>query len=130
MSKQSLPIRLPLEDEEGVEFINWLDGKLSSDRLARQRLVPFIEEWDLLRDEVLERDRREPTLSEYAARWNVAESSAYRLLSEYRKVFGSEHLGPLCELLWDGMPRFGSPGQQEFGSLMAVKVIDVKVNAR
>lgn len=125
MSKQDLPIRLPHEDEEGIEFINWLDNKLGSDRLARQRLVPFIEEWDLLRDEVLERERREPTLGEYAARWNVAESSAYRLLSEYRQVFASEDPGPLCELLWDGMPKLGDPGSQVFGSLMAVKVIDV-----
>jgi hypothetical protein len=125
MSKRNLPIRLPRDDEEGIEFINWLDNRLGSDRLARQRLVPFIEEWDLLRDEVLERERREPTLSEYAARWNVAESSAYRLLSEYRQVFASEDdPGPLCELLWDGMPRLGGPGPQVFGSLMAVKVID------
>lgn len=124
MSDRELPIRLPRKGEKGVGFIDWLDDRLGADRLARQRLVPFIEEWDLLRDEVLQSDAREPTLSEYAGRWNVAESSAYRLLSEYRQVFLTEDPGPLCELLWNGMPRLGGSGPQEFGSLMAVKVID------
>jgi hypothetical protein len=124
VNDRGLPLRLSRKGEEGVGFIDWLDDRLKADRLARQRLVPFIEEWDLLRDEVLEREGREPTLNEYAERWSVAESSAYRLLSEYRQVFLTKDPGPLCELLWDGMPRLGGPGPQEFGSLMAVKVID------
>jgi len=118
-----LPIRLPVEGETGIEFISWLDTRLNGDRLARQRLVPFIQEWDLLRDEVLEREQREPTVSEYARRWGVAESSAYRLLEEYRQVFNTDYPGRLCDLLWDGMPRFTGTGFQELGSLMAVKVV-------
>src|SRR3954453_15966270 len=101
---EGLPIRLPVEDETGIEFISWLDKRLKGDRLARQRLVPFIEEWDLLRDEVREREQREPTVAEYARRWGVAESSAYRLLEDYRQVFETDYPGRLWDLLWDGMP--------------------------
>jgi hypothetical protein len=124
MEKKPLPIRLPHDGEEGIEFINWLDARLAGNRLARQRLVPFIEEWDLLRDEVQEREVREPTLAEYAERWKVAESSAYRLLEEYRRIFRTDYPGPLCQLLWDGMPRLTGRGGQQPGSLMTVRVVE------
>ena len=125
METKGLPVRLPESGEIGVEFISWLDARLGGDRLARQRLVPFIQEWDLLRDEVREREQREPTVTEYAQRWGVPESSAYRLLEEYRQVFETDYPGSLCDLLWDGMPRLTGVGPQEFGSLMTVKVVEV-----
>jgi hypothetical protein len=127
MVHSELPVRLPEDGEEGVKFIDWLDARLGGNRLARQRLVPFIEEWDLLRDEVRQRERREPTVAEYGKRWSVPESTAFRLLEEYRQVFRTDYPGPLCDLLWNGMPRLTGSGSQEFGTLMTVKVVDARV---
>jgi hypothetical protein len=122
-NSRPLPIRLPRADEEGVEFIEWLNQRLGGDRAARQRMEAFIQEWDHLRDELLERDRREPTVEDYAARWNVAESSAYRLLAEFRQAVGNDYPNALCELLWDGMPRLTPGGGLQPLWLLAVKVV-------
>lgn len=110
MLTEEMPIRLPQDDEEGIEFIDWLNRRLAGDRIARQRMVAFIEEWDHLRDEIRDREMREPTVEEYARRWNVAESSAYRLLDEFRRVVGMDYPGRLCQLLWDGMPKWTGRG--------------------
>jgi hypothetical protein len=110
MLTEEMPIRLPQNDEEGIEFIDWLNRRLAGDRIARQRMVAFIEEWDHLRDEIRDREMREPTVEEYARRWNVAESSAYRLLDEFRRVVGMDYPGRLCQLLWDGMPKWTGRG--------------------
>lgn len=98
-----LPVRLPRAGESGVPFIEWLAERLDNDRIERQRLGAFIQEWDHLRDEIHQTEIREPTVEEYAVRWGVAVSSAYRLRAEFRRVVGLEYPGPLCDLLWDGM---------------------------
>lgn len=110
MGTDQLPIRLAVDGEGGVEFIDWLDERLGGDRMARQRMVAFIEEWDHLRDELLESEGREPTVEDYARRWRVADSSAYRLLAEFRSTTGVAYPSALCQLLWDGMPR-STPGR-------------------
>jgi hypothetical protein len=119
-----LPIRLPHGNEEGTPFADWLDQRLAGDRQARQRLEALIQEWDLLRDETMEREQREPTIGEYARRWNMAESTVFRFLEEFRAVFNVDYPGPVCELLWDGMPRLNSGGV-EMVPLLGVKVIDI-----
>jgi hypothetical protein len=124
MSKLGLPIRLPGENETGIEFLDWLDQRVAGNRLARQRLVAFIEEWDLVRDEVRDKENREPTVSDYAQRWRMPESSAYRFLEEYRRIFRTPYPGDLCDLLWGGMPKWTGSGPIEMLSLMAVKVVD------
>ncbi len=110
MLTEEMPLRLPQDHEEGIEFVDWLNRRLAGDRIARQRMVAFIEEWDHLRDEIRDREMREPTVEEYATRWNVAESSAYRLLDEFRRVVGVDYPGRLCQLLWDGMPKWTGRG--------------------
>lgn len=128
MSTQpALPIRLAEKGESGQPFIDWLGRRLGGNRLARQRMTAFIQEWDLLRDEVQQRQHREPTVEEYSERWNVSLSSAYRLLAEFRQVFGPQPPGELCQLLWEGMPRLGVPGSpNQLGSLMAVDVVPAR----
>lgn len=124
MSKNELPIRLPEKDEDGIPFADWLDKRLEGDRQARQRLQALVQEWDLLRDEVQERESREPTISEYVKRWNTPEATVFRLLEEFRAVFKIDYPGPVCDLLWDGMPRLGEGGF-EMAPLLGVKVVEV-----
>jgi hypothetical protein len=124
MKTRNLPIRLPEAGEDGTPFADWLDQRLGGDRQARQRLEALVQEWDLLRDEIQERESREPTISEYARRWNMPESTVFRFLEEFREVFRVDYPGPVCDLLWKGMPRLGSGGF-EMMPLLGVKVVEV-----
>ncbi|MEJ7785889.1 MAG: hypothetical protein WKF96_13875 [Solirubrobacteraceae bacterium] len=122
-----LPLRLPAENEKGMEFIEWLDTQVGNNRIARQRMVAFIQEWDHLRDELHERELREPTVEEYAARWGVAESSAYRLLDEFRAATEFEYPGSLCQLLWNGMPIWNGDGPAiQLKWLLGVEVVPTR----
>ncbi len=116
MSRVKLPIRLAKKGEAGTPFVDWLDLRLGGDRQARQRMEAFVQEWDLLRDEV----GREPTVSEYAKRWNMAESTAFRFLEEFRRIFKIEYPGPVCALLWSGI---SSSTNARLVPLLGVKVI-------
>jgi hypothetical protein len=124
MNMTEMPIRLPKDDEKGLPFADWLDKRLNGDRQARQRLEALIQEWDLLRDEVQKRESREPTISEYVKRWNTPEATVFRFLEEFRTVFGVDYPGPVCDLLWNGMPRL-SEGSIEMAPLLGVKVVEV-----
>jgi hypothetical protein len=124
VSNPKLPIRLPEKDEEGIPFADWLDTRLEGDRQARQRLEALIQEWDLLRDEVQERESREPTIGEYVRRWNTPEATVFRFLEEFRTVFNVDYPGPVCDLLWNGMPRVGE-GSFEMAPLLGVKVVEI-----
>lgn len=124
MQTTDVPFRLPAKGERAVPFIDWLEQRLGGDRAARQRMTAFIQEWDHLRDEVRDRDLREPTIGEYAERWNVPESTAYRWLDEFRQAVGIDYPGPLCSLLWDGMPRFtGREPAPQLQWLLAVEIV-------
>jgi hypothetical protein len=124
MQTKTLPIRLPQRGEKGVPFIDWLERQLGGDSAARQRMQAFIQEWDHLRDEIQQRELRDPTVEEYAERWNVAGSTAYRLLDEFRSATGIDYPGPLCRLLWDGMPKWSGRGPVPRPKwLLAVEVV-------
>lgn len=120
MAKSELPIRLPNKDEEGTAFIDWLDARVEGNRRARQRFEAFIQEWDHLRDEL----GAEPTVSNYSERWGMPESSVFRFLDEFRERLAIQNPGDLCELLWNGMPKFG-PGEEELVALLSVRVVAV-----
>lgn len=107
-------IRLPRPGEQGTEFIDLLDQRVA-DRRTRQMLVAFIQEWDHLRDEL----EREPTVVDYAQRWRTPESTVFRWLAEFRRVFDTEgHPGEVSQVLWDAMPRTG-----ELRPLLSARVI-------
>lgn len=121
-----LPLRLPKEGEEGTRFIDWLDQQVASSRPRRERLAAFIQAYDNLRDEVQDRELREPTLEEYAAEWNVAVSSAYRIQDEFREALGIDNPGDLCDLLWGGMPKWTGKGPISMPKwLLAVEIVPV-----
>jgi hypothetical protein len=121
-----LPIRLPRSGEHGIEFIHWLDRRVNGNRLRRERLVSFIQQWDHARDEVREREGRELTVELYAEYWNVSESSAFRILSEFRNATGIDYPGQLCDLLWDAMPHWTGRGPVPRPKwLLAVEIVPV-----
>ena len=120
-----LPIRLARPGEAGVEFIKWLNDRARGNAALRQRLVAFIEEWDHLRDDIRQHKVREPTLEEYAKEWRVPVSSAYRRLQEFRAVVGMRYPGPLCDLLWDGMPKWNGEAVFRPKWLLAVEIVEV-----
>jgi hypothetical protein len=124
MNESKLPIRLPASGESGTPFVDWLDQRLGGDRQARQRLEALVQEWDLLRDEIRERESREPTIGEYAKRWNLPESTVFRFLEEFRAVFKVAYPGPVCQLLWNGVPRLNGGGV-EMVPLLGVKVVEI-----
>lgn len=77
-----------------------------------------------MRDDAQLQDSREPTLEEYAERWGVAISSAYRLLHEFRAALSVPYPGELCDLLWEGMPRWPSKRPVEPRWLLAVEIVE------
>lgn len=125
MNENELPIRLPVSGEDGIPFTDWLDRRLGGNRQARRRLEALVQEWDLLRDETQERELREPTISEYAKRWNMPESTVFRFLDEFRAVFKVDYPGPVCKLLWDGMPRLNGGGVKMV-PLLGVRVVEIQ----
>jgi hypothetical protein len=123
--RAELPLRLASEAEPGAPFIGWLDRRLKGSRVRRQRLEAFIQEWDHLRDEMHDQELREPTVEDYAERWGVAISSAYRLLDEFRQATMIDNPGALCELLWSGMPSFSGRDRAPRPKwLLAVEVVE------
>lgn len=112
-----LPIRLPQEGEQGIEFWDWLYEATGRDRAKKDRLLVFLQQWDHLSDT----SQRHPSVEEYAERWSVPISSAYRALDEFRAVFPTEESpARVLSLLWDGMPRLP---HQQFGPLMGVEIV-------
>ena len=108
-----MPIRLPDNPSEGVEFSDWLlDAE--SRRQTRNRVSVFLHQWDSLRDRL----GREPRMREYTDRWRVPYAVAYREANEVREIFGVEP-GTVCQLLWEGMRQQQDWGRRP-GGLMRV----------
>jgi len=123
------PLRLAREGEDGVEFITWLSEHCGGAKPKTDRLTAFIQAWDHLRDEVRDEDpsRTDPTVEEYAARWNESVPTVYRMQAEFRELFPTERTpGRLCDLLWDGMPKWGSGTRPDppIKWLLAVEVVE------
>jgi hypothetical protein len=120
-----LAIRLPTTPAAGTPLIDWLatdrHGR-SRPKRAVERLVVFIQQWDHLRDELAESQGREPVIRDYHGRWGTPIPTVYRMLEEFREVFGPDaDPTELSELLWQGMPR--DRGRSQW--LLAVKVEDI-----
>jgi hypothetical protein len=114
-----LPIRLPAAGETGQPFDEWLLGYVPG-RATRDRLKVLYQQWDRLRDDL----GREPTVREYAKRWQVPEAIAYRAVSEFRRVLEAGP-GELADLLWQAVEQ----QQHEHPGLM-VRVLGVRVVER
>lgn len=114
----SLPIELALPGEPGQPFTDVLDRLCGGDRRRRERIMVLIQQWDHLADDL----GRPPSVEEYAARWGVPVSSAYRLFAEFRDTFPTElDPGRLVGLLWDGLSEPYVTGSS-IGSLIGVRV--------
>src|SRR5262249_42849117 len=101
MPRAPLPIRLARKGEDGEPFIDWLGAEAKS-WPKRDRLTAYIQEWDLLRDEMREREPGAvPSTPEYAQRWGLSIASAHRIAAEFGEVFPSEEdPGRVVDLLW------------------------------
>ena len=116
--RPQLPFVLARPEEPGNPFVDYLDNLLGGDRVQRERLEAFLQQWDHIADDLA----REPTAEEYGERRGVPTSTVRRILEEFRAVFPTERTpGRLLTLLWDGLrPPYLSSG--ELGWLLAVKV--------
>ena len=95
-----LPFRHARRRESGTPFSEYVESRMGSDRRARIRMLAFVDEWEVLADEI----QRTPTAKEFSVRWNVALSTAYDLLEEFRRLFPTEtDPGRLIQEIWDGV---------------------------
>ncbi len=108
-SARSLPFRLA---SDGSPFLDLLDQRAAGDRRLRERVAALMLQWDHLREEL----GRAPTVEEYADRWKMPISTAYRAMAEFRGLFPSERdPARLLDLLWSGLAH-------HFGELLRVRV--------
>lgn len=120
-SSNEMPIRLAGGDGGGQPFSAWLQEQVG-DEGAAGRIAAFVQQWDNVRDELLDRDGREPTVEDYANFWRFSKSAAESELAEFRRATGISDPKPLCELLWDGMPRLNEDAG-ELKELLSVEVV-------
>lgn len=121
----SLTIRLPLPHENGVPLIDWLAKDRAGeprDRRYIERMALFVQQWDHLRSERLQgADPREPVVRDYHERWGTPVATIYRLLDEFRDIFGpTAEPSSLLELLWQGIP---TESRRQW--LLAVRIVEV-----
>lgn len=118
---RDLPLRLPKPGERGEPFIDWL--RRGRDKRLVERMTAFIQEWNHLRDDLCQVDsaRQDPTVEEFADRWQVPVPTAYRMQAEFRSIFPSEATpARLIDLLTDGLPAGSGP----YVWLLAVQVVE------
>lgn len=116
-----LPVRLAKPGERGEPFIDLL--RRGRDKRLVERMTAFLQEWNHLVDEIRDKDpsRLDATVEEFAERWSVTVSTAYRMQAEFRSIFPSETTPTrLLDLLTDGLPR--GPGPYKW--LLAVEIIE------
>ncbi len=95
-----LPFRHARRGESGTPFFEYVESRMGSDRRARIRMLAFVDEWEVLADEI----QRTPTAKEFSVRWNVPLSTVYDLLEEFRRLFPTEtDPGRLIQEIWDGV---------------------------
>ena len=121
LSASEIPIRLAGESDGGQPFSAWLLERAGNEDAAG-RIAAFIQQWDHVRDELLDREGREPTIADYADFWRFSENTAEAEFAEFRSATGISDPKLLCELLWDGMPRLNeAPGGLK--ELLSVEVV-------
>jgi hypothetical protein len=98
--KPQLPFRHARRGEQGVPFIEYLDTRTGHDRRTLTRQLAFLHEWEYLADDL----GRAPSTKEYADRWHMPGSTAYGLLSEFRRLFPTERdPNRVIKEIWDGV---------------------------
>lgn len=120
-SADEMPIRLADGDSGGQPFSAWLlEREGNTD--AAGRIAAFVQQWDHARDELLDREGREPSIEDYAEFWRFRKSAAESEFAEFKGTTGISDPKLLCELLWDGMPRLNEkPG--ELRELLSVEIV-------
>jgi hypothetical protein len=100
---------LPISASGGVPFIDYVQGRVG--RRSAQRVLAFIQEWDVLADEL----GREPTIKEYQERWKMSRATAYNDQRLFQLAFpGEQTPRAILDALWDL--------RTNFGPLLAAKV--------
>lgn len=111
-------------DPHAIPFYEWLDARIRATlprdlpeaqrervaRVKRERLTIFIQQFCHLRDDLLEQGHRDPTATDYATTWGGSEPTYFRILDEFRAIFGTEYPSELCEVLWDATPKWDGSG--------------------
>ena len=108
-----MPVAIhPEKSQEGTPFIDYVQARVG--RRPAQRVLAFIQEWDVLADEL----GREPTLEEYQRRWQMSRATAYNDQRLFQQAFPGERTPRrILDALWD-LRREG------FGPLLAARVVD------
>jgi hypothetical protein len=75
---------VPADDEDARPFIDYVQSRVG--RRPAQRVLGFIQEWDVLTDEL----GREPTLDEYQRRWGTSRATAYNDQRLFQQAFPGE----------------------------------------
>lgn len=127
-----LPFEAAAGRARGSEFVDYLydrclrltDTPTQARALAR-RLWSFLQEYDRLRDELLQANElREPTVEEYATRWRMPIRTANHAFMEFAAVFPTEQdPGRISEELWKGIGI--QADKSRFGGLMALGSVRV-----
>lgn len=102
----------PEQSLEGTPFIDYVQTRVG--RRPAQRVLAFIQEWDVLADEL----GREPTLEEYQRRWQMSRATAYNDQRLFQQAFpGDRTPRRILDALWDLR-------REEFGPLLAARVVE------
>jgi len=108
-----MPVAIrPEKSLEGTPFIDYVHARVG--RRPAQRVLAFIQEWDVLADEL----GREPTLEEYQRRWQMSRATAYNDQRLFQQAFSGERTPRrILDALWDLR-------REEFGPLLAARIVD------
>lgn len=111
----ALEIR-PESSQEGTPFIDYFQARVG--RRPAQRVLAFIQEWDVLADEI----GREPLLEEYQRRWGTSRATAYNDQRLFQQAFPGERTPRrILDALWD-LRRL------VVGPLLSARVVDAGGN--
>lgn len=75
---------LPMTSPGGVPFIDYVQARVG--RRSAQRVLAYIQEWDVLADEL----GTEPTLQQYQERWKMSRATAYNDQRLFQQAFPDE----------------------------------------
>lgn len=97
---------------EGTPFVDYVQAQVG--RRPAQRVLAFLQEWDVLSDEL----GREPTLDEYQRRWGTSRATAYNDQRLFQQAFPGERTPRrILKGLW-------ALRRNEFGALLSALVAD------
>jgi hypothetical protein len=75
---------IPMASPGGVPFIDYVQARVG--RRSAQRVLAYIQEWDVLADEL----GAEPTLQQYQERWKMSRATAYNDQRLFQQAFPDE----------------------------------------